>query len=282
MLRRCPLAGSVRMSASSAIITSLRFTVVLTITHDPRRALDHEGCMMWYASGEETDLGRAVVRGEDGRRMSLQEGLAIGALASLWSRISSVHAEDVARGIRSHGVARVYLGTLDSGIAPNGVLRVKRDDVAGHRYHLGGVAMTAGGNCPLLCHQLPVPRQDGILGNQGGDVGERGSSQGLASYLQSLPFREPESVLAEHLPQNTGVLSQVVDGFLLVPVQPSCEYQELELCEEGRRLHCVGSLSWGERNCRRDKAFKQFRQSAWGDIGYLVRKYRQQDITKCG
>ncbi len=224
----------------------------------PGRMVDHEEGMMRHQPAERPDLGREEVRGEDGRRMRLQEGPPRGSLAAVWGGIDPVPTEDVAHGVRRHGVTEVGKRALDPVVAPCRVFLGHPDDVAGDRLHLLRIAVAAGRERPFLRDEISMPSKDGVGTDQGGDAGEERASQGMTTHGEAaaLLVREPESTLAEHLPEDSVLLPQVFQSVLLVSVQPTGEGQDKELGGEGERFHGGGSLPQRRRKCWWGGAFE--------------------------
>ena len=93
----------------------------------------------------------------------------------------------------------------------------------------------------LLGHELPVPAEDRVRGNDVGELPEELASEDLALDREaaSLIVVEPESSVFELLTQDAVLLLQVVDDLVLVAVHPAGngEEEEVEWVRMGGRGH---------------------------------------------
>ena len=87
---------------------------------------------------------------------------------------------------------------------------------------------------PLRCDQSTVPAHDRVRGHDGRDPGEEAPSKrlSLGSESSSLFVGQAESLLAELFLEDTVLLNEVLDGLILMTVDPAGERREEELKAE--------------------------------------------------
>lgn len=160
----------------------------------------------------------------------------------MWSKLSNA---PVSTEPRNH-VARKSPGFPLSNVAPA---------ATGHRVItppglFAGRGATGANPCALGTSQNPLqaPRE-GSPPCEWSWIGE---------VLGLLPLRDPQPALAEHLPEDSVFLAQLVDGVKLVPIQPACDGQYQELGGKRERCHGRRRLPRSRRKGWRDGAFEHW------------------------
>jgi hypothetical protein len=104
-----------------------------------------------------------------------------------------------------------------------------------------------------------MPSKDGVGTDQSDDAREERASQGMTTHREAaaLAVREPEPALPEHFSQDSILFTRVVQGSLLVPVEPAGEGQDKELGGEGERFRGGSRLPQRQRKCWRGGVFER-------------------------
>ena len=118
---------------------------------------------------------------------------------------------------------------LNSPVSPRWVFERHAQNEIDNRFHDSGPAWTPSmAIVPLGRHQLPVPPQQRIRGDQGLQLVQYFASERLGSSGQStaLGVREVNPPPAQALSENTVLFLQVFDHIQLMPVDPTDEHHE--------------------------------------------------------
>ncbi len=90
---------------------------------------------------------------------------------------------------------------------------------------------------PFLGNELPVPTEDGVGSDERGDFGEGASSDGFTSNRKSttLIVGQPEPPVPELLPEDSILLSEILDDSILLAAHPSgeCGHEDLPRLKDG-------------------------------------------------
>ena len=131
------------------------------------------GVQVGRAVGQADGLDGEEVGGGEHVPMGLEELVPRRSLAPLGSGIDAVVFKDVADRGASNSMAHIPERSLDSRVAPSGILSCHADDQLGDDLHdprsAGGMTLVR----PLLSNQLPVPSKDGVGSDERRNLGER-------------------------------------------------------------------------------------------------------------
>jgi hypothetical protein len=158
--------------------------------------------------------------------MRLQEGLPRHTLASLWRRLDAVLREDAPDGISTDNVTDVAKRAADAGVAPGWIRFRHREDKLADSLGGAGTTRTAPlAAVILLGNQLSIPAKDRVRGDNAAKLAQRRSPDCLPLLGQATPLTgcEANPLPVELLPEDSVLLSQVLDDVALVAVRPACE-----------------------------------------------------------
>ena len=118
--------------------------------------------------------------------------------------------------------------TLDAAVAPAGVVGGHAEDEGADRPHQAGSPDALAGVGPLRGDQLTVPAQDGVGGDDAGDLTQQLAAEGVAPRCESAPLviRQSKTLAAHLLLEDAVLLDEVGDGVGLLVVDEACEGDE--------------------------------------------------------
>ena len=145
------------------------------------------------------------------------------SLAPLGRRVDSVLFEDVADRSAPDSMANVLECPLDSRVAPAWVLSRHSDGQFRDDFHDPWSARGSSFVGPLLGNELPVPTKDGVGSDEGSDLGQGSSSNGLPAYGKpaTLIVGQPESFPSKLLLQDPILFSEIFDDSILLATDPA-------------------------------------------------------------
>ena len=158
--------------------------------------------------------------------MSEQELLPGGLSITLWCRFQTVCLENVSDRATRDLVAEIRQRALYPAISPIVVL-------GGHAYHeVFDLFVSPGSSRAALLaavvlpgNQSPVPSQERFGRDDGGYFAKDASAELLRFCCQAatLVVAEPKPLVSQLLPQNTILLTEVINDVALLLDEPACE-----------------------------------------------------------
>ncbi len=175
------------------------------------------------------NLHREQIRGSDSPPMCFDEGAPRHALTPLWCWHDTVVCEASFAGMAPDVISEVLECAPQPCVPPCRVLlrhaHEELTNVLRRRWSARATVLAA---IVLGRNEVAIPAQKRIGSDDGGDLGQRFSTQslGLDGEPAALNVREPESFAAKLGSEHTVLLLEVVDHGLLIAVDPASQAKQ--------------------------------------------------------
>ena len=192
--------------------------------YSSRRQLNEEEDHQALKSAPCPDFNGEEVRGHDLIEMTREEFLPRRLSLSSRSRFNSMPLQDVGNCRRRQLMAKVRHRTLNTVVPPCSVFLGHADNQCLNlciRSRSAGLALPAA--IILIGNKFSMPSQKGFWRYDGGCFRQDFAAQLLGAYGEAatLVIGKSKSTIANLFAQNTIFFDQIIDGMLLILVQPS-------------------------------------------------------------